>query len=109
VYEHPELSATARRYEGKPVQFVGVLYNDIADAGARWVSERGGEAYPAVLDPGARSAIDYGLYGVPETFVIDPDGRVAHKFTGAITAAGLGAKIDSILVARAAPAGGAGK
>jgi cytochrome c biogenesis protein CcmG/thiol:disulfide interchange protein DsbE len=87
---------------GKPVQFVGVLYNDVVDAGRRWVAERGGEAYPALNDPGARVAIDYGLYGVPETFVIDPTGRVAYKHTGPIWARLLTAKVDSILAAASA-------
>jgi hypothetical protein len=46
-------------------------------------------------------AIDYGLYGVPETFVIGRDGRVAYKHAGPITEALLRSKIDSL---RAVPA-----
>lgn len=107
VGEHPELSAVARRYAGSPVQFVGVLYNDVADAGRKWVNERGGEAYPSLLDPGARAAIDYGLYGVPETFIIDQHGKVAYKHTGPISAMLLVQKVDSLLTAPTAPAGGA--
>ncbi|HVZ48753.1 MAG TPA: TlpA disulfide reductase family protein, partial [Gemmatimonadaceae bacterium] len=107
VGEHPELSAVARRYTGSPVQFVGVLYNDVADAGRQWVTERGGEAYPALLDPGARAAIDYGLYGVPETFIIDPTGKVAYKHTGPIPASLLTQKLDSLLAAPGAPSGAA--
>lgn len=103
VGEHPELSAVARRYTGQPVQFVGVLYNDVAEAGRQWVTERGGEAYPALLDPGARAAIDYGLYGVPETFIIDPNGKVAYKHTGPIPALLLVRKVDSLLAVPAAP------
>jgi cytochrome c biogenesis protein CcmG/thiol:disulfide interchange protein DsbE len=65
----------------------------------------GGQAYPGALDPGARTAIDYGLYGVPETFLIDGAGRVAYKHTGPIRAALLAFKIDSLLAAPpAAPA-----
>ena len=95
--EHPELIAAARHYEGLPVQFVSVLYSDVPEAGKRWVAERGGTPYPAMLDPGARTAIDYGLWGVPETFVIDPQGRVAFKYEGPITAGLLASKVDSIL------------
>jgi cytochrome c biogenesis protein CcmG/thiol:disulfide interchange protein DsbE len=97
--EHLELSAAARQFAGKPVQFLGVLYNDVATAGTSWIADRGGQAYPSVLDPGARTAIDYGLYGVPETFIIDGAGRVAYKQTGPVTAAMLGKKIDSLLAA----------
>ncbi len=105
ITEHQDLSLAARQLSGKPVQFVGVLYNDVVDAGRRWVAERGGEAYPALNDPGARVAIDYGLYGVPETFVIDPSGRVAYKHTGPIWAGLLTAKVDSILAAASGPQG----
>jgi cytochrome c biogenesis protein CcmG, thiol:disulfide interchange protein DsbE len=47
--------------------------------------QMGGQSYPTLLDPGTRTAIDYGLYGVPETFFIDPDGRVAYKHVGPVT------------------------
>ena len=95
--EHAALTGTAREYVGRPVQFVGVLYNDRPEAGTRWIAELGGQSYPAVLDAGARTAIDYGLYGVPETFIIDAKGRIAYKHTGAISAVVLRQKIDSLL------------
>ena len=97
--EHRGLSEVARGYAGRPVQFVGVLYNDVANAGLAWIKEMGGQAYPATLDPGSRTAIDYGLYGVPETFVIDQAGTVAYKHTGPIPDALLRAKVDSLLAA----------
>lgn len=99
--EHADLSASARAYAGKPVQFLGVLYNDVPGAGTDWIRQMGGQAYPSVLDPGARTAIDYGLYGVPETFIIDGTGRVAYKHTGPVTTRILAAKIDSLLAAPA--------
>lgn len=83
--EHAPLSAVARRYQGKGVQFYGVLYNDRPENGVMWIRQMGGQAYPAVLDPNKRTAIDYGLYGVPETFFIGRDGRVAHKHVGPVT------------------------
>jgi cytochrome c biogenesis protein CcmG/thiol:disulfide interchange protein DsbE len=58
----------------------------------------GGMSYPAVTDVESRTAIDYGLYGVPETFIIDPTGRVAHKELGPITEAVLHRVVDSVLV-----------
>jgi cytochrome c biogenesis protein CcmG/thiol:disulfide interchange protein DsbE len=100
--EHKDLSAVALRNATKPVQFVGVLYNDVASAGLDWIGKMGGQAYPATLDPWARTAIDYGLYGVPETFVIDGTGRIAYKHTGPIPPDLLQSKIDSLLAAPAA-------
>jgi cytochrome c biogenesis protein CcmG/thiol:disulfide interchange protein DsbE len=57
----------------------------------------GGQSYPTLLDPGIRTAIDYGLYGVPETFFIDQEGRVAYKHIGPVTRSLLIRKLDEIL------------
>ena len=97
--EHAALSTVATEYGDRPTQFIGVLYNDEPAAGTRWITEMGGMTYPAVTDVDSRTAIDYGLYGVPETFIIDPAGRVAHKQLGPITADILRRVIDSVLVA----------
>ena len=96
--EHAALSEAARYYEDKPTQFIGVLYNDEPAAGIRWIDEMGGMKYPAVTDVESRTAIDYGLYGVPETFIIDAKGKVAHKELGPITGPVLRRVIDSVLV-----------
>lgn len=96
--EHAALSEAARYYADKPTQFIGVLYNDEPEAGKRWIVEMGGMSYPAALDFESRTAIDYGLYGVPETFIIDPKGKVAYKHLGPVTAPVLRRVIDSVLV-----------
>jgi cytochrome c biogenesis protein CcmG/thiol:disulfide interchange protein DsbE len=99
--EHESLSIVARSYGGKPVQFLGVLYNDVPDKGRAWIAEMGGQSYPSVDDPGARVAIDYGLYGVPETFFLDGNGRVAYKHTGPVTPGVVRMKVDSLMAAGA--------
>lgn len=99
--EHGLLSMVAQEYVGKPVTFLGVLYNDVPDKGTAWIAEMGGQSYPSVNDPGARAAIDYGLYGVPETFFLDVNGRVAYKHTGPVTPAVLHQKVDSLVAAGA--------
>ncbi|HEY4955547.1 MAG TPA: redoxin domain-containing protein [Gemmatimonadaceae bacterium] len=100
-HEHATLSQTALSYAGRPVHFVGVLYNDTASNGTKWIERMGGQSYPSVTDPESRTAIDYGLYGVPETFVIDPKGRVVYKNTGAIEDAKLRRVLDSLMAANA--------
>jgi hypothetical protein len=50
-------------------------------------------------DPAARTAIDYGLYGVPETFFIDGSGRVAYKQLGPVTEVRLAHLVDSLIAA----------
>ncbi len=99
--EHEALSTVARQYTGQPVQFLGVLYNDVPDKGRAWIAEMGGQSYPSVDDPGARVAIDYGLYGVPETFFLDAAGRVAYKHTGPVTPGIVRLKVDSLMAAAA--------
>lgn len=95
--EHRDLSNTAEFYEGKGVQFLGVLYNDSPENARRWIRDMGGQSYPTVLDDHSRVAIDYGLYGAPETFVIDPDGIVVHKQIGPISYGLLRQVIDPLL------------
>ena len=103
--EHSGLSEVARQYAGRPVAFVGSLYQDTPNAGTQWIAEMGGQAYPSVLDPRSRTAIDYGLYGVPETFFISPDGRIAHKIAGPASPPAIMRIVDSLLAAVAPTSG----
>ncbi|CAN5637830.1 TlpA disulfide reductase family protein [soil metagenome] len=96
--EHVALSETAKRYADGAAQFIGVLYHDRPGNGLRWIERMGGQSYPSVTDDRSRMAIKYGLYGVPETFVIDPAGRIAYKHIGPITAGVLRQWIDSLAV-----------
>ncbi len=89
--EHSVLSRVASRYVGSDVHFNGVIYNDQPGAALQWLKEMGPLPYPSLVDPGSHTAIDYGLYGVPETFFIDRNGQVADKHVGPVT--------DSVLVA----------
>lgn len=95
--EHTTLSEVSEVYAGRGVKFYGVLYNDVPANGTRWISEMGGQSYPSLEDPRTRTAIDYGLYGVPETFFIGKDGKVAYKHVGPVSATVLARKLDSLL------------
>ncbi|MFQ5916121.1 MAG: TlpA family protein disulfide reductase, partial [Nitrospinota bacterium] len=53
--------------------------------------------FPNGPDPGGKISIDYGVYGVPETFVLDREGRIAYKHVGAVTADVLSAQIEGLL------------
>lgn len=102
--EHPVLSALAPRYAEKGVDFSGVVYKDSPAAMRRWIAQMGGQTYPSLLDPMARTAIDYGLYGVPETVFIGADGRVVKKHIGPVSAAVLSTTLDSLIALTPAPA-----
>ncbi len=97
--EHAGLSEVARRYVGQPVTFVGSLYQDSPSNGTEWIAEMGGQSYPSVLDPRSRTAIDYGLYGVPETFFIGANGSIARKIAGPAAPAVVMRIVDSLLAA----------
>ncbi|HEX7118747.1 MAG TPA: TlpA family protein disulfide reductase [Longimicrobiales bacterium] len=107
--EHPEYLAAARAYRGRDVVFLGILYNDQPAAARDWLEEMGGAAYPTLLDPGTRTAIDYGLTGVPETVIVDRNGIVTFKWIGPVDRALLAREIEPLLreSAPAAPAAGA--
>jgi cytochrome c biogenesis protein CcmG, thiol:disulfide interchange protein DsbE len=102
--EHPALHKVSQRYAGAPVEFYGILYKDTPRAIRDWIRMMGGQDYPTLLDPSARTAIDYGLYGVPETFFVGADGKVVKKHVGPVTEAVLVRTIDSLLAAAPAPA-----
>jgi cytochrome c biogenesis protein CcmG/thiol:disulfide interchange protein DsbE len=104
-YEHEALSSVATAYHDRGVRFYGLLYNDVPNAGLTWIREMGGQSYPSLLDPRTRTAIDFGLYGVPETFIVTRDGRVAYKHVGAIPERLLMQKLDSLLREAPAPEG----
>ena len=82
--EHRALSAAWGRYRERGVVVLGVSFEDTNEAALAFRDELGGD-WPLVEDPGSRTAIDYGVFGVPETFVIAPDGTVVAKTTGAVT------------------------
>ena len=96
IQEHGELDATHRAYADAGVAVVGVLYQDRPAAANRFLRELGGD-WLQLVDPQARVAIDYGVYGVPETFVIDQAGRISYKETGPVTAARLAQVIEPLL------------
>ncbi|MEO0800089.1 MAG: DsbE family thiol:disulfide interchange protein [Pseudomonadota bacterium] len=100
VDEHPLLIALAER-TGAPV--FGVNYKDPNNGGLKFL-QRLGNPYTAVaVDPNGRAAIDWGVYGMPETFLVDGTGAIIYKHVGPITPAILEAKIiPAIQAARAA-------
>jgi len=97
--EHLVLQRVASRYVGTDVHFAGILYNDIVASALDWLKEMGPLPYPSLEDRGSRAAIDYGLYGVPETFIIGRDGRVVLKHVGPVTDSMLVSQIERLRAA----------
>ena len=94
--EHPWLVRLARKF-GDDVQFVGVAYEEKNEAIQAWLDRNGGSAFPTLVDINGKAAIAYGVYGVPETYVIDRDGVVRHKHTGPIHVDRLVQQLEELL------------
>lgn len=68
------------------VALYGLNYRDQADAARGWLQRHGNPYVASAVDADGRVGIDYGVYGVPETFVIDRAGRIRHRHAGLLTA-----------------------
>ena len=79
--EHPQLVAMAEA--GVPIY--GVNYKDTPENAAKFLGDLGDPFAALMQDDTGRTGLDWGLYGVPETFVIDGDGVVVKRFAGPIT------------------------
>jgi len=88
--EHPLLVELGR---AKVVPIVGLNYKDESVAGKRWLTQNGDPYNVSVVDRDGRVGIDWGVYGVPETFVVDKAGMIRYKQIGPITAEALEKKI----------------
>jgi len=80
--EAPLLTALA---DDKRIQIVGINYKDKPDNARRFLGRYGNPFVAVGVDPNGRAAIEWGVYGVPETFVVGRDGRIAYKLVGPIT------------------------
>lgn len=92
--EHPELREFADEADGN-AEIVAVIFDDDPGRVKQFFEQRGGD-WPVLDDPGGKVALDYGVRGPPESFLIGPDGVVLSRIVGEVTTEGLTA-----LVARA--------
>jgi cytochrome c biogenesis protein CcmG/thiol:disulfide interchange protein DsbE len=88
--EHPLLMRLAER---RDVTIVGLDYKDERADARQWLAQRGDPYAASAFDADGRVAIDLGVYGVPETFVVDADGTIRHKHVGPVTRESLREKI----------------
>lgn len=80
--EHPLLVELAKTGQ---VNLLGLNYKDEASAGLRWLAQLGNPYQSVAVDADGRVGIDWGVYGVPETFVIDKQGIIRYKQIGPVT------------------------
>ncbi|MEQ1544504.1 DsbE family thiol:disulfide interchange protein [Methyloglobulus sp.] len=80
--EHPIINQLAQQ---RAAIIVGLNYKDDPDAAKLWLETLGNPYNDSVMDADGRIGIDWGVYGVPETFVMDKQGMVRYKHTGPVT------------------------
>lgn len=80
--EHEALLAISQQHV---VPIIGLDYMDQRDKAKQWLSQLGNPYEAVAFDTDGRTAIDWGVYGAPETFLVDGQGRVLYKFISAMT------------------------
>lgn len=84
VDEHPDLVRFANQHRlADDADVVGVIYDDNPGAVRSFLAKNGGD-WPMLVDPNGRIALDFGVAGVPESYLISPDGTVSAKLIGGV-------------------------
>ncbi len=91
--EARDLEAAWQKLKDKDVVFLGIDLQDTEEAALAFLREFS-ITYPNGRDASGKIAIDYGVWGIPETFFIDPDGRITYKHVGTLGSAIITAKLD---------------
>ena len=92
--EHPHWVAFAR---AKPVTMIGLNYKDARNDALGWLARFGNPYDASLADNDGRVGIDFGVYGVPETFVVDKAGVIRFKHVGPVTPAVIEKRIVPLL------------
>ena len=102
--EHPLLQELAK---DSRITVVGINYKDATENARRFLGRYGNPFTAVGVDANGRASIEWGVYGVPETFIVGRDGRIAYKLIGPITPANyetvLKAEIEKALRTPASP------
>jgi cytochrome c biogenesis protein CcmG/thiol:disulfide interchange protein DsbE len=94
--EAPVLERNWRAYRDRGVAVIGIDIQDTDEAARKFI-DTFSLTFPNARDPGGRVSVDYGVYGVPETFFIDRAGRIRAKHVGAVTDAVFREHVDRLL------------
>lgn len=88
-----EHKVITRLAEKNLVAVIGLNYKDDPNDASRWLTQFGNPYTASVIDQDGRVGIDFGVYGVPETFVIGKDGLIKYKHIGPVTQESLDAEV----------------
>jgi cytochrome c biogenesis protein CcmG/thiol:disulfide interchange protein DsbE len=90
---HDEAPLLMKLADDKRIRLVGINYKDQPENARRFIGRHGNPFVAVGTDANGRASIDWGVYGVPETFLVGRDGRIAYKLVGPITPANLEAAL----------------
>jgi len=90
---HDEAPLLVQLAQDQRLRIVGINYKDEPENARRFLGRYGNPFSAAGADPNGRAAIEWGVYGVPETFIVGRDGRIAYKLVGPLTPENLEATI----------------
>jgi cytochrome c biogenesis protein CcmG/thiol:disulfide interchange protein DsbE len=90
---HDEAPLLLQLAQDKRIRVLGINYKDMPDNARRFLGRYGNPFDAVGVDANGRAAIEWGVYGVPETFVVGRDGNIAYKLVGPVTPE----NIDSVL------------
>jgi cytochrome c biogenesis protein CcmG, thiol:disulfide interchange protein DsbE len=100
---HDEAPLLVKLAQDRRIRVVGINYKDQPDNARRFLGRYGDPFAASGADVSGRAAIEWGVYGVPETFIVGRDGRIAYKLVGPITpesiAQALGPEIEKAVAA----------
>ncbi|MEH6629192.1 MAG: DsbE family thiol:disulfide interchange protein [Halopseudomonas aestusnigri] len=79
LVEHPDMVKLGQRDD---INLYGINYRDKPEDGLAWLNKNGNPYHRVGRDPKSRAGIDWGVYGVPETFIVDASGTIRYKHVG---------------------------
>ncbi len=84
--EHEVLVDLGRILGGEDkIRILGINYQDTQESAERFLKERGAFPYPSAVDPNARTGVDFGVFGLPETFFVDASGTIRGRHIGPLS------------------------
>jgi cytochrome c biogenesis protein CcmG/thiol:disulfide interchange protein DsbE len=95
MQEHPTLAAASQQLRDE-VQFLGVVFDDEEQRVLSFVDENG-SPYPALMDPEGKTAVAFGVQGVPETYFIDRQGLIVSKYVGPLDPDTLARELQKVM------------
>ncbi|MEN3614509.1 TlpA family protein disulfide reductase [Plantactinospora sp. ZYX-F-223] len=96
-HELPLLVDAERRWSGRDLRMVGLAVRDSEVAVRALLDRTGARDLPVLPDPAGTTAVDWGVRGVPETFLLDRAGRIADRMIGPVTARWLDERLTPLL------------